>query len=104
MGWWIDGSIDWKCWFAYDYIKNNFQGVTLSKPQGTYMLFVDCKEYCLKNNITLDELLTRGYEVGVLWQDGRPFHGEYSIRINLALPKARVQEAFERLNKYVFNR
>ena len=34
---------------------------------------------------------------------GRAFHGEYSIRMNLALPFARVQEAFDRLDKYVFN-
>ena len=51
----------------------------------------------------MDELLKAGYRVGVGWQDGRPFHGEYSIRMNLALPYSRVQEAFDRLDKYVFN-
>jgi len=38
-----------------------------------------------------------------MWQDGRPFHGANAIRMNLALPTWRVQEAFERLDKYVFN-
>ena len=28
--------------FAVDYICNNFDGVTVQKPEGTYMLFVDC--------------------------------------------------------------
>ena len=51
----------------------------------------------------MDELEKAGLEVGVLWQDGREFHGKYSIRLNLALPHARVQEAFERLDKYVFH-
>ena len=31
------------------------------------------------------------------------FHGPCAIRMNLALPLTRVQEAFERLDKYVFN-
>ncbi len=37
------------------------------------------------------------------WQDGRMFHGPCAIRVNLALPKSLVVEAFERLDKYVFN-
>ena len=32
-----------------------------------------------------------------------PFHGPCHIRVNLALPLSRVQEAFERLDRYVFN-
>lgn len=40
---------------------------------------------------------------GVAWQDGRMFHGKYAIRINLALPFSLVEEAFERMDKYVFN-
>ena len=36
-------------------------------------------------------------------QDGRAFHGPCHLRINLALPLSRVQEAFDRLDKYVFN-
>ena len=51
----------------------------------------------------MDELERMGLEVGVMWQDGRPFHGEYGIRMNLALPLSRVKEAFERLDKYVFH-
>ena len=36
------------------------------------------------------------------WQDGRAFPGPCHIRMNLALPLSRVQEAFDRLQKYVF--
>ena len=88
--------------FAYDFIKANFKGVEVSKPQGTYMLLLDCGEWLKEHNKTLDELLLSGVEVGVLWQDGRQFNREDSIRMNLALPFARVQEAFERLKKYAF--
>lgn len=89
--------------YACDFIAQNFEGVKVHKPQGTYMLFLDCKKWCEKTGKTMDELLKAGYLVGVGWQDGRPFHGEYAIRMNLALPFARVQEAMERLDKYVFN-
>ena len=51
----------------------------------------------------LAELQAAGIEVGVIWQDGVAFHGPCHIRMNLALPLSRVKEAFDRLDKYVFN-
>ena len=89
--------------FACDFIGENFPGVTLSRPQGTYMLFLDCTEWCQSHGVTIDEVIRRGWEVGVAWQDGRPFHGPCHIRMNLALPTARVKEAFRRLKEYVFH-
>lgn len=89
--------------FACDFIDAHFEGVEVSRPQGTYMLFLDCEKWCKAHGKTMDELQKAGLEVGVMWQDGRPFHGEYGIRMNLALPLSRVKEAFERLDKYVFH-
>lgn len=89
--------------YAYRYMTERFQGVRLAVPEGTYMLFPDCTDWCTKNNKTLNELLISGIEVGVIWQDGRPFHGANSIRLNLALPHSLVTEAFYRLDRYVFN-
>ena len=66
------------------------------------MLFIDCTKYCQDHHISIDELQKRGVEYGVIWQDGRPFHGPCHIRMNLALPHALVIEAFDRLNRYVF--
>lgn len=89
--------------FACEYIKEHFEGIEVSKPEGTYMLFLDCTKWCEKHGKSIDELLRAGVEVGVIWQDGRPFHGPCHIRMNLALPLSRVQEAFERLERYVFH-
>lgn len=89
--------------FACDYIAKHFDGVSVSRPQGTYMLFIDCEKWCKKTGKTMDELLHAGWDVGVYWQDGRAFHGPHHIRMNLALPLSRVQEAFRRLDQYVFN-
>ena len=95
----ITGNVN----FACDYIEKHFDGVTVSRPQGTYMLFIDCGQWLKKHGKTMDELMKAGWDVGVVWQDGRAFHGQTHIRLNLALPLSRVQEAFDRLDKYVFN-
>lgn len=95
----LTGNVD----FACRYIRQRFQGVEVSRPQGTYMLFLDCEGWCRAHGKTLDQLQRAGLEVGVIWQDGRPFHGSWAIRMNLALPLTRVQEAFQRLDRYVFH-
>ena len=95
----LTGNVD----FACDYIQKHFEGVKVCKPQGTYMLFVDCGDWCAKHGCDVGEVLRRCHEVGVVVQDGRAFHGKTHIRMNLALPLSRVQEAFHRMDKYVFN-
>ena len=95
----LTGNVDYAC----DFIAGHFDGVEVSKPQGTYMLFLDCTRWCEARGKTLDQLLQAGWEVGVYWQDGRPFHGPCHIRMNLALPLSRVEEAMERLDRYVFH-
>ena len=77
-------------------------GVQVMKPQGTYMLFLDCEEWCRSRGISIRELQSRGVKYGVIWQDGTRFGGDYTIRMNLASPASRVEEAFRRLRKYVF--
>ena len=37
----IAGNVDYAC----EFIEKNWEGVTVSKPQGTYMLFVDCTKW-----------------------------------------------------------
>jgi cystathionine beta-lyase len=86
---------------AVDFLRK--RGIHVSDPQGTYMLFIDCREWLGNHGKTLDELLRMGWDVGVIWQDGRQHGGDMHIRINLALPLSRVKEAFDRMNKYVFN-
>lgn len=94
----LNGNIEYAC----DFIKEHFPEVEVARPQGTYMLFLDCSRWCETYGKTLDEVLKAGWDVGVAWQDGRPFHGCCHIRMNLALPLTRVQEAFARLKTYVF--
>ena len=88
--------------YAVGFIREHFEGVEVSRPEGTYMLLLDCGKWLAAHGRTLDELLETGVSVGVLWQDGRQFDRPDSIRMNLALPYSRVCEAFRRLQEYVF--
>ena len=89
--------------YACRFIDEQFAGISTARPQGTYMLFLECTEWLNRHNMTLEQLLQAGWDVGVAWQDGRVHGGTDHIRLNLALPHARVREAFERLKKYVFH-
>ena len=94
----ITANID----FALTYVNEHFDGVTAARPEGTYMLFLDCEKWLRSHKKTLDELLRMGWDVGVAWQDGRQHGGTTHIRLNLALPLSRVKEAFRRMDEYVF--
>ena len=95
----LSGNVDYAC----RYINDHFKGVSVARPEGTYMVFMDCEEWLESHGMTLDDLLRLGWDVGVAWQDGRQHGGTTHIRLNLALPLSRVQEAFGRMDRYVFN-
>jgi cystathionine beta-lyase len=94
----ITKNVDYAC----EYISSRFEGVKVSRPQGTYMVFMDCREWLEANGKTLAELVKMGHDVGVAWQNGTAHGGTNHIRLNLALPFEKVKEAFDRMDKYVF--
>ena len=66
------------------------------------MLFLDLSGYCEKSGRDIDEVIKAGWRVGVGWQDGRAFEGPCHVRLNLASPRSLLEEAFDRMKKYVF--
>ena len=88
----LSGNVSLMC----DFIDAT-PGLEAYRPQGTYMIFVDCSEWCAAHGRTIDELERALWDVGVAVQDGRMFHGPCHIRINVALPKAKVEEAIARM-------
>ena len=94
----LSGNVDYACRF----IREELKGLKASRPEGTYMLFVDCSEWCEAHGKSIDEVEHACWDVGVMVQDGRMFHGPCHLRLNLALPRTRVEEAFGRLKQYVF--
>lgn len=87
-----------------DYVDNVFKGIKYSKPQGTYLIFLDCEEWCKENNVSMDDLLKRGFDYGIGWADARAFASDYGIRLNVALQNSRMKEALDRMEKYVFTK
>ena len=94
----VDENLRFTCAF----INTHFPGVRVMRAEGTYMLFLDCADWLREHGDTLDALLRRGAEVGVLWQNGEDFLFPDSIRLNLALPRSLLEEALRRLQAYVF--
>lgn len=94
----VDGNFAYACGF----IKENFPGVKLMRPQGTYMLFLDCHDWCAASGVSIGELQRRAVRAGVIWQNGEDFVWPETIRMNLALPLSRLEEAMERLKAYAF--
>lgn len=88
--------------FACDFIGKHFPGVRVMRPQGTYMLYLDCHGWCAEHHRTIRELLHAGVSCGVIWQDGEEFFRPDTIRMNFALPHSLAVEAMERLKKYAF--
>ena len=95
----LTGNVD----FACDYIAKHFEGVHVTKPEGTYMLFVDCTAWCAAHGRTIQDVEKACWAVGAAVQDGVMFHGPCHLRINLASPRTRIEEAFHRMDRYVFN-
>lgn len=89
----ITKNVDYACSFFAD----NFEGVAISKPQGTYMIFPDFTQWCEKNGKTIDDVFKAGIYEGVIWQRGDAFHGVNCIRMNLALPYSLLVEALDRI-------
>ena len=102
---WADemvGVVDGNHRYACEFIEKNFPGVRVQRPQGTYILYLDCAQWCAEHGVSIAELQSRGVRCGVIWQNGEAFVYPNTIRMNMALPRARLVEAFDRLKKYAF--
>lgn len=88
--------------YAREFIRNELPLLSAPEPEGTYMMFVDCGRYMEETGRSFEEILKAGWRAGVGWEDGRLFGGEHHVRLNLALPRSLVEEAFRRLKELVF--
>lgn len=76
--------------------------IHVARPESICLLFLDCSGYLKEHGITINKLIRAGWDVSVIWQDRRLLHPGNTIRMSLASPTARVEEAFSWLDKYVF--
>jgi len=86
----LEGNRD----FLYDFVRQELRGVAMSKPEGTYLAWLDCRRLGLDNpyEFFLKQArvaLSSGLSFG---QGGAGF-----VRLNFGCPRATLEEALQRL-------
>lgn len=88
----LKGNLD----FARDFIGSRMPGVKLVEPEGTFLLWLDCRDL----QISDDELDRLVVEKAKLWLDGGRMFGPCGSgyqRINMACPRATLERALTQL-------
>lgn len=104
-GEWLDAMLDYvrgNVDFAISYLARHAPGLKPMRPEGTYLLWVDCRSLGLDAR-GIKELMYR--KAKVAFNEGSVFgaEGEGFVRINLACPRATLEEALERFARAVRN-
>jgi len=83
--------------FLFDFVGRELPGITLAKPEGTYLAWLDCREAGIERNPF--EFFLR--EARVALSDGAAFGpgGEGFVRLNFGCPRATLVEALARMKK-----
>ncbi len=86
--------------FMADYIAENIPGISMSKPEGTYLGWLDCRGLTIDSR-DLKEFFVRKAKVGL--NDGRTFgvQGEGFVRLNFGCPRSTLAEGLERIRQAV---
>ena len=92
----LKGNLD----FARAYLEKNLPRIKLIEPEGTYLIWLDCRALGLPEE-KLEHLIVHEAK---LWLDSGAIFGavgEGFERINIACPRAVLKEALERLHRAV---
>ena len=88
----LQGNVD----FVRDYLKKEIPKINLIEPEGTYLLWLDCREL----ELSVEELEHLVVDKANLWLDpGFIFGavGEGFERINIACPRQTLRQAMDQL-------
>lgn len=95
----LDGNLK----FVREYLAANLPKIKLIEPEGTYLLWLDCREL----NLSAEELQNLVEQGAKLWlDDGYIFGagGEGFERVNIACPRATLDAALSRLAAEIHRR
>lgn len=100
-GGWLDGLLEYlkgNIDYAFEYVSRNLAPVTLRKPEGTYLLWLDFRGLSLSDD-GLNSLMVN--KAGLWLDDGNIFGagGRGFQRMNIACPRATVTKALENIRK-----
>jgi cystathionine beta-lyase len=83
--------------YLYDYVDEYLPGITMEKPEGTYLAWLDCRGADLPGSAHKFFL----EEAGVAMNDGATFGkgGEGFVRLNFACPRATLVQALDQMRQ-----
>ncbi len=93
----LEGNRD----FLQEYVDQKLPGIHMTKPEGTYLAWLDCRETGIDNPY---EFFLK--EARVAMNDGKTFGsgGEGFVRLNFACPRSLLQQALDRMRAALQNR
>ncbi len=100
---WLEQLLDY-VWenveYVADFCEKYIPQIKIIKPESTYMIWLDCRELRLEGDALKDFFINKA-KLGL--NDGQQFGtgGEGFMRINVACPKATVEQAMEQLRAAV---
>jgi cystathionine beta-lyase len=104
---WLDALLEYiqaNREYVAAYLSANIPQMKLVPSEATYLLWLDCREYCKARGVTsavLERELRENAHVfiskGVIYGDA----GEGFLRMNIACPRAILNEALERIKAYI---
>ena len=95
----IKGNVD----FTETYLKEYIPAIKMIRPQASYLIFLDCRALGL-NQDQLNRLFVEDAHLAL--NDGTTFgkEGEGFMRLNIACPRAVLEQALKQLEQAVNNR
>ena len=92
----VEGNIDWLCSFCAGYLPQ----IKPLKPQASFLVWLDCRALGLGHEELTDLFVNKAR---LALNDGEPFNpgGQGFMRLNVAVPKAVLKDAMERLREAV---
>jgi len=94
----LAANLDW----LIQYVEAHLPGITMSRPEGTYLAWLDCREAGIPGNP--HEFFLKKAKVAV--NDGATFGrgGEGFVRLNFGCPRPMLTEALERMKEALLDR
>lgn len=84
--------------FVSDYLTKNQPKIRLIQAQGTYLLWLDCRDLGM-NDVQMKDFFVRQAKVGLNSGESFGLGGSGFMRLNIAAPRAVIAEALVRINK-----
>ncbi|OXS77629.1 MalY/PatB family protein [Domibacillus enclensis] len=99
---WLEEALDYiqeNARLVKEYAEKNIPSISVMEPEGSYLVWVDCRSLGLPDKELLDLFLVHGVALG----NGAKYGpgGEGFMRINVACPRATVEETMNRMKKAV---